>query len=132
MKTMIKVLVAFFAIFALSLPASAASAHTSAVTGEAVCLDDGTYEVIWTYNATNVPYGVEAETKAMTTNKGALAPIDGVNKGGQIFLSVWSEHQINVPGAPVKTTSSASPARLSAVRGLSPSTSPATFGSPSP
>lgn len=80
-----------------------ASAHTSKVSGVATCEADGTYTVTWTYNATNVPNGVEAETKAMTTNQGRLAPIDGVDKGGQIFLSVWTEHQINVPGAPVKT-----------------------------
>lgn len=80
-----------------------ASAHTGAVTGVAVCETDGTYSITWTYNATNVPDGIEAETKAMTTSKGSLAPIDGVNKGGQIFLSVWTDHQINVPGAPVKT-----------------------------
>lgn len=83
--------------------ATPASAHTSNVSGVAVCQPDGTYTVEWTYNAVNVPNGIEAETKAMTTNKGSLAPIDGINKGGQIFLSVWSDHQINVPGAPVKT-----------------------------
>lgn len=88
----------------LSLVATtSASAHSGAVTGVASCEADGTYSVTWTYNATNVPNGVEAETKAMTTNVGSLSPIDGVNKGGQVFLSVWSDHQINVPGAPVKT-----------------------------
>ena len=91
---------ALVGVLGVSAPASA---HTSKVTGVAVCEADGTYSVEWTYNATNVPNGVEAETKAMTTNQGSLAPIDGVNKGGQIFLSVWSQHQINVPGAPVKT-----------------------------
>lgn len=83
--------------------AAPAEAHTSKVAGTAVCEADGTYTVEWTYNATNVPAGVEAETKAMTTTPGTLAPIDGINKGGQIFLSVWTEHQINVPGAPVRT-----------------------------
>lgn len=83
--------------------AAPAEAHTSKVTGTAVCETDGTYTVEWTYNATNVPAGVEAETKAMTTTPGILAPIDGVNKGGQVFLSVWAEHQVNVPGAPVRT-----------------------------
>lgn len=81
----------------------AASAHTGGVTGKVICETDGTQSVEWTYNASNVPGGVEAETKAMTTSQGSLAVIDGVNKGGQIFLSVWSDHQINVPGAPVKT-----------------------------
>ena len=85
------------------LTAAPASAHTSAVTGVASCETDGTYTVEWTYNATNVPEGVEAETKAMTTNQGSLAVVDGINKGGQIFLSVWTDHQVNVPGTPVKT-----------------------------
>ena len=83
--------------------AAPASAHTGGVTGVASCEADGTYTIEWTYNANYVPNGVEAETKAMTTSSGSLAPIDGVNKGGQIFLSVWSDHQVNVPGAPVKT-----------------------------
>lgn len=83
--------------------AAPASAHTGGVTGVASCEADGTYTIEWTYNANYVPNGVEAETKAMTTSSGSLATIDGVNKGGQIFLSVWSDHQVNVPGAPVKT-----------------------------
>ena len=83
--------------------AGAAAAHTGAVTGTAQCQEDGTVTVRWTYDARSVPDGVEAETKAMTTSVGTLAPIDGVEKGGQIFLSVWAEHQINVPGAPVRT-----------------------------
>lgn len=88
----------------LSLVAtSSASAHTGGVTGVAECQPDGTVTITWTYTATNVPDGVEAETKAMNTSQGTLAPIDGVDKGGQIFLSVWTDHQINVPGAPVKT-----------------------------
>lgn len=84
-------------------PSMAATAHTGGVTGVAACEADGTYTVTWTYNAANVPDGVEAETKAMTTTPGTLVPIDGVDKGGQIFLSVWTDHQVNVPGAPVKT-----------------------------
>lgn len=83
--------------------AAPASAHTGGVAGVAECKADGTYTVTWTYTATNVPEGVEAETKAMTTTPGTLAPIDGVAKGGQVYLSVWSDHQVNVPGAPVKT-----------------------------
>lgn len=83
--------------------AAPASAHTSKVTGVATCEDDGSYTVLWTYNATNVPDGVEAETKALHSSPGFLYPVDGVDKGGQIFLSVWSDHQVNVPGAPVKT-----------------------------
>lgn len=94
---------ALLALGGVALAAAPASAHTGKVTGVAACEPDGTYSVTWTYNATNVPEGVEAETKAMTTTPGSLAPIDGVNKGGQVFLSVWSEHQVNVPGAPVKT-----------------------------
>lgn len=85
----------------VALSASPASAHTGGVAGVAVCEIDGTYTVNWTYSATNVPGEAEAETKAMTTTPGILAPVDGVNKGGQIFLSVWEEHKVNVPGAPV-------------------------------
>lgn len=104
MKKLVSVAItALLAIGGVALTAAPASAHTGKVNGVASCEADGTYTVTWTYNATNVPNGVEAETKAMTTNQGSLAPIDGVNKGGQIFLSVWSDHQINVPGAPVKT-----------------------------
>lgn len=94
---------ALLALGGVALAAAPASAHTGKVSGVAACEPDGTYSVTWTYNATNVPSGKEAETKAMTTNVGSLSPIDGVSKGGQVFLSVWSEHQINVPGAPVKT-----------------------------
>lgn len=84
--------------------ATRAEAHTGAVTGTPVCEDDGTYTVQWTYTASNVPDGKEAETKAMTTSAGTLATgPDGVLKGGQVFLSVWTEHQVNVPGAPVRT-----------------------------
>lgn len=80
-----------------------ASAHTGGVSGVAECQSDGTVTVTWTYEAYNVPAGVEAETKAMTTSHGQLQAIDGVDKGGQIFLSTWTEHQINNPGVPVKT-----------------------------
>jgi hypothetical protein len=84
--------------------ATSAEAHTGAVQGVATCEDDGTFTVQWTYSATNVPDGKEAETKAMTTSAGHLTPgPDGVDKGGQVFLSVWTEHQVNVPGAPVRT-----------------------------
>lgn len=102
-KTIAALAVALLALGGVALSAAPASAHTGGVTGIAECEADGTYTVTWTYSATNVPAGVEAETKAMTTTPGTLAPIDGVNKGGQVFLSVWSDHQINVPGAPVKT-----------------------------
>ena len=91
------------AVAGLFATATAADAHTGKVLGSAECEADGTYTVTWTYNATNVPRGVEAETKAMTTNVGTLAPIDGVLKGSQVFLSVWTEHMVNVPGAPVLT-----------------------------
>lgn len=96
----VALLIAFGAVI---LYAGPASAHTGAVTGVVECQKDGTYTVTWTYEAANVPDGVEAETKAMTTSAGTLTPIDGVYKGGQIFLSVWTEHQVNVPGAPVRT-----------------------------
>ena len=97
-------LAALLTVGGISLASAApASAHTSKVTGVANCEADGTYTITWTYNATNVPKHKEAETKATTTNKGSLAVIDGVLNGGQVFLSVWTEHQVNVPGAPVKT-----------------------------
>lgn len=85
--------------------AAPASAHDSTLSGTAVCETDGTYTVTWTYNATNVPNGQEAETKVMTTSPSGtvLSGTDGVLKGGQLYLSVWTDHKVNVPGAPVRT-----------------------------
>jgi hypothetical protein len=88
----------------LSLAVAApASAHYSTVTGIAECQEDGTYTVTWRYES-NAPGPIEAETKAMNSNPGQLADtIDGVLKGGQLFLSVWKEHQINNPGVRTMT-----------------------------
>lgn len=94
---------ALLALGGVALTAAPASAHTGGVTGVAACEPDGTYSVTWTYNATNVPEGVEAETKAMTTTPGSLAPIDGVAVGSQVMLSSWTEHLANWPSVPVKT-----------------------------
>ncbi|MDQ1555366.1 MAG: hypothetical protein QOI02_368 [Actinomycetota bacterium] len=83
--------------------AAPASAHTSKVTGVAACQTDGTYTVTWTYVADNVPDNKEAETKVITFSPSGSVLAGGVLKGGQLFLSVWTEHQVNVPGVPVKT-----------------------------
>ncbi len=102
-KATAAVAAALLALGGVALTAAPASAHTGGVTGVAACEPDGTYKVTWTYAATNVPGGVEAETKAMTTTPGTLTPIDGVDKGGQVYLSVWAEHAVNVLGAPTRT-----------------------------
>lgn len=114
---------ALLALAGVALVAAPASAHTSKVTGVATCEADGTYSVLWTYNATNVPKGVEAETKAMHSNPGQLAIVDGVLKGGQVFLSVWSDHQINVPGAPVRTGNWTAQFKSTGIPGISTSAS---------
>jgi hypothetical protein len=83
--------------------AAPASAHHSTVSPDAVCQTDGTYTVTWTYSSVGVTGAKEAETKVITYSPSQSELAGGTLKGGQLFLSVWAEHQVNVPGAPVKT-----------------------------
>lgn len=108
MKKFVAAITAVFFAVALVLVGAAApaSAHTPALTGAATCdTTTGTWTVTWTYAVTQVPDGVEAESKVTThaPSSSTITSSDGISKGGQLFFSVWTEHKVNNPGVLVRT-----------------------------
>jgi hypothetical protein len=76
---------------ALVAVAAPASAHTAKVSGDASCESDGTYTVVWTIDASNVPDGKTATVKVVEPAEFAGVELPPVSGDG---TTTWTQHGV--------------------------------------
>lgn len=80
------------AIGLATLPAQPAQAHTAHITGEATCLEDGTYSIAWSVRTGSVPGNTYGEAKVIVA-----APSGSLVNGATptVWLFEWPKHAAN-------------------------------------
>lgn len=82
------VLGAGLALVAIAAPASA---HTAKVSGDGSCESDGTYTVVWTIDASNVPDGKTATVQVVEPAEFAGVELPPVSGDG---TTTWTQHGV--------------------------------------